>query len=91
VTSIHQRILSLRNEEIEKLNAQIRNASREHEIESLQRLELLLSHRDRLMGLRTWPIDMPMVTRLLLYVVIPLAAWSGAAVVEMAISAIISG
>jgi len=47
------------------------------------RLEALLAHRDRLRGVRTWPLSGGLLTRLVLYLVIPPLAWAGAAVVEL--------
>ena len=46
------------------------------------RLELLLSHRDRIQDTSTWPIDTRLVSRALLYLVVPPLAWVGAAIVE---------
>ena len=53
-------------------------------------LELLLQHRDRLRQSHTWPFDLGLVYRLLLYVVIPPLAWLGAALVETAVEGLIS-
>jgi hypothetical protein len=45
-------------------------------------LEALLQRRDRIERLPTWPINLAMVSRLLIYGVIPPAAWVGAALME---------
>jgi len=42
----------------------------------------LLAYRDRVESLREWPIDASVVGRLGLYLLIPLASWVGAALVE---------
>jgi hypothetical protein len=42
----------------------------------------LLAYRDRVEALREWPIDASVVGRLGLYLLIPLASWVGAALVE---------
>ena len=45
-------------------------------------LELLLAHRERIAALSPWPLDMRLLSRALFYLVIPPAAWVGAALVE---------
>ena len=50
--------------------------------EASARLETLLAHRDRLRAVRTWPLSTGLISRVLLYLVIPPLAWAGAAVVE---------
>ena len=45
-------------------------------------LETLLKRRDRIHNLATWPLNVSMVSRLLIYGVIPPAAWVGAALME---------
>jgi hypothetical protein len=58
--------------------------------EASVRLEALLAHRDRLRGARTWPLSMRLLSRVVLYLVIPPLAWAGAAVVERMVDALLS-
>lgn len=46
------------------------------------RLEALLAHRDRLKAVRTWPLETALLSRVVIYLVIPPLAWAGAAVVQ---------
>jgi len=55
------------------------------------RLEALLSHRDRLRGTRTWPLGTALLSRVVLYLVIPPLAWAGAAVVERFVDRLLGG
>ena len=48
-------------------------------------LETLLAYRDRVRSQPTWALDVPLLSRFALYVVIPVIAWIGAALVEIAI------
>jgi hypothetical protein len=59
--------------------------------EASARLEGLLAHRDRLRHARTWPLGMRLVSRVVLYLVIPPLAWAGAAVVERLVDALLAG
>ncbi len=54
-------------------------------------LELLLAHRDRLVNARTWPLDLRLLSRIVIYLIIPPLAWAGAALVERLIDAALSG
>ena len=53
---------------------------------STTELELLLSYRDRIKSISTWPLDMSAAYRIVLYLIIPPLAWVGAALVENWIS-----
>lgn len=48
-------------------------------------LEALLAHRDRLRAARTWPLSTGLLSRVVLYLVIPPLAWAASAVVERAV------
>ena len=54
--------------------------------EASAQLEALLSHRDRLRALRTWPLSTGLLSRVALYLVIPPLAWAGAALVERVVN-----
>ena len=59
-------------------------------IDDLVRMEALLSHRDRIADLSTWPLDVKLASRIALYVVLPPIAWSAAALVEVLIERFIA-
>lgn len=45
-------------------------------------LEALVAHRERMLHLSTWPVDLSILSRVGLYLIIPPLAWVGAALVE---------
>ena len=55
------------------------------------RLEALLAHRDRLRAARVWPLSAGLLSRVLLYMVIPPLAWAGAALVERMVDRLLGG
>ena len=84
--SLHRRIIDIRNEELGKINELIRSASKDLAAEHVNQLELYLQRRQRLLTMHTWPLDMTVVSRLLLYVIVPPLAWLGAAFVEIVLN-----
>jgi hypothetical protein len=80
--SIHRRLVHARAEYVEELNSQIASTSRELEPDAIQKLELLMQHRDRASDILTWPLDWTIYSRLAFYVILPPIAWLGAAFVE---------
>jgi hypothetical protein len=54
-------------------------------------LEPLLQRRDRINAIHTWPLNVSMISRLLIYGVIPPAAWVGAALVERMVEDLLGG
>lgn len=80
--SVHRRLSSHRAEYLEEMNQQVSDASRQVTPDSIQHLELLLQHRDRIDRTRIWPINMSISARLAFYLIIPPLAWLGAAFVE---------
>jgi hypothetical protein len=54
------------------------------EATALSRFELLL-YRDRVAGLREWPLDASALRRFGLYLLIPLGSWVGSALMERAV------
>ncbi|MBL4585238.1 MAG: hypothetical protein JKX83_11570 [Pseudomonadales bacterium] len=87
--SLHLRLRDQKQTEIEAVNVLIRNASKALSGERIQQLEQLLQRRDRLKSLSTWPLDVSVVSRLLLYIVIPPLAWLGAAFVEIGLDGVL--
>ena len=89
--SLHRRIVETKKRELLKLNRLIVEASKDLVPESIQTLELLLQRRRRLKDVSNWPIDLSVVSRLLLYIVIPPIAWLGAAFVEIGLDGFLGG
>jgi hypothetical protein len=58
-------------------------------VEASARLETLLAHRERLRSVRTWPLSTGLLSRVLIYLVIPPLAWAGAALVERVVDALL--
>ncbi len=87
--SIHRRLVHSRDEYVEEMNRQIAAASRELAFESIQKLELLMQHRDRIGDISTWPLDWTIYSRLAFYVILPPIAWLGAAFVEFGVDRIL--
>lgn len=54
-----------------------------------QQLESLIAYRTRLTAVREWPFDRSAVSRLGLYMLIPIASWVGAALVEQVIEGVL--
>jgi hypothetical protein len=89
--SIHRRIRSEKAKQLEVINGLIASVQREDRVESVARLETLLSHRDRIRDLRTWPLSTNLLSRFFLYLIIPPLAWVGAALVERFVDRFLSG
>jgi hypothetical protein len=87
--SVHRRIRREKRELLEKIAQQIRQCSQGLAGPDLDRLNALLIRRDQVQGFRTWPMDLSIVSRFLLYVFIPPLAWLGAAIVEIMLDAAI--
>jgi hypothetical protein len=88
--SLHRRIIDIRNEELGKINDLIRSASKDLVADHVNQLELYLQRRQRLLTMHTWPLDMTVVSRLLLYVIVPPLAWFGAAFVEIVLNSFLA-
>jgi hypothetical protein len=101
--SVHARIRAERTARLTALEAQLEALEAQLEaleaqsaqiapdsaarIEATAELESLLAHRDRLLGARTWPLDLRLVWRIFIYLIIPPLAWAGAALVERMVDA----
>lgn len=88
--SLQRRILAHKKEFIAEMNRQVSDASRVVEPATLAQLELIMLHRDRIRRASAWPIDLSIVSRLILYIIIPPLAWLGAAFVEVGLDRILS-
>ncbi len=83
--AVHKRLRDRRNELLAEVRQQIETTPERGSHSEIATLELLLTRRDRIKALHTWPLDVAIWSRLLFYVLIPPIAWSGAALVEVII------
>jgi hypothetical protein len=83
---VHRAIRDEKMKKAEALQRLVDNADHNDPV----RMEALLSHRDRVTGLATWPLDVKLASRIALYVVLPPLAWSAAAFVEVLIERFIA-
>lgn len=84
--SIHRRIRVEKERQLEHADRLAAAMSGAQTASEVSELETLLAHRERIRELRTWPLDMAMLSRFAFYVVIPPLAWIGAALVEMIVN-----
>lgn len=87
--SLHQRLVIKKNVELDKINLLISKASKSLTVKHVDSLESLLQRRERLKAVHTWPLDVAVVYRLLLYVIVPPLAWLGAAYVEILLGGVL--
>jgi hypothetical protein len=88
---IHLRIRAEKERRIDALDAEIRSTGKTQNRDTIVQLESLLAHRDRLRSLHTWLFSTDLVSRFLLYLVIPPVAWVGAAIVEHFVDRLLGG
>jgi hypothetical protein len=79
---LHRRIVIQKTSQLARVEKHIDAAIAGGARDDLPRFEALLSHRDRLHGLSTWPLSTALVSRVFVYLIIPPLAWAGAALVE---------
>ena len=72
------RIKQAKAQRLEELRTELANVPQA----DVPRLEATAAHLDRIEGLSNWPVDLRVVSRILVYVVIPPLAWVAAALVE---------
>lgn len=75
---VHQALRAQRQERLAELKASINRCDRR----DIVRLAALVEHRHRVATMSTWPFDLRLLSRTLLYLVIPPLTWVGAALVE---------
>lgn len=83
IWSVHRRIRATKIAHLEELNYEISVSERGLDNDSLLRLNALLSRREQVHGLRNWPMNLSIFSRLIFYVLIPPLAWAGAAFTEV--------
>jgi hypothetical protein len=76
---VHRAIINQKRSKLADMQLLVDNADHDDPVS----MEALLSHRDRIADLATWPLDVKLVSRIALYVILPPIAWSAAAMVEM--------
>jgi hypothetical protein len=91
MSTVHARLKAMKRDELANVNALIRTAPKTLSSDDIGRLEPLLQRRDRVQAISTWPLNMSMISRLLIYGVIPPAAWIGAALVELVVDRLVRG
>jgi hypothetical protein len=82
---VHQRIRTVKAARVVDLQRKIHDCDRD----DVARLETLVSHRDRVQAVHTWPLDLRLLFRALFYLVLPPLAWVAAALVENLVNRVI--
>lgn len=88
---VRDRVAEAKAEALEQLRrhlAETRHAALAGDRTAMAALAGLTSYEGRLERLREWPVSAPVTTRLLLYILIPVAAWIGAALAERLVEAV---
>lgn len=79
---LHRRLSAYRTCQLHEVNEQIRGALDSLQPDHMERLEILLQRRERVLAASTWPMDVDTLRRFVFYIIIPPLAWVGAAMVE---------
>ncbi|MEM7016594.1 MAG: hypothetical protein AAF512_04535 [Pseudomonadota bacterium] len=84
VWGVHRQIVIKINQEIDRVQSKLDASYTEESLshESVSQLNALIEHKNHLKALPTWPIELPDVYRLMLYLVIPPMSWTGAALIQ---------
>ena len=87
VWPINRRLHLRKREELERLDAAITALPRPEltDTAALQTLNALLAYRREIADVSEWPFDFSVLTRLMLYLIIPPLTWVGAALIEILI------
>ncbi len=91
IWSIHRQIRMAKALELQKIDQEIANSSRELGDDALHRMNGLMIRREQIHKLRNWPMDLSIFSRLVLYVFIPPLAWAGAAFMEFYLDGMLGG
>jgi hypothetical protein len=81
--AIHRRMKARKLRLLGEIRALTAAAPESTRLDDMRLLEDLLRRRDRVAGLRTWPLDIRIWRRLAFYILIPPLAWAGAALMEV--------
>lgn len=91
MSSVHGRLKALRARELDAVNQLIRTAPKTLDAQAVAALERLLRRRDRVREYPVWPLNLAIVSRLMIYGVIPPAAWVAGALVEQWVEGLVGG
>lgn len=89
--SVHRRLRSEKKRHLNEISTEIQGASKSLEGDSLMLMNGLLARKNVVEGVRTWPMDLSIFSRFILYVFIPPLAWIGAALMEIFLDSYIAG
>jgi hypothetical protein len=81
--SLHSRLRADKQALLTDVLGQIRSCSKKTSSSDMQSLETLLTRKDRVIALSTWPINISTWVRLVIYLMIPLLTWFGTTLIEV--------
>jgi len=90
--AVHSRIVDEKTAALTDIRARLsnlRDAAFSGNMSAAAALAGMTAYEARLERLREWPISAPVTTRFFLYILIPVAAWLGAALAERMVSSVI--
>lgn len=91
VWSLHRRIKLEKSKLVSAVSEKISEAPRELQGDDLHALNALMQRREDVQKLRSWPMDLTIVSRFALYIFIPPLAWTGAALMEVFLDSYLIG
>lgn len=89
--SVHRRLRREKKRHLNEISSEIQAASKSLDGDALMRMNGLLARKNAVEGVRTWPMDLSIFSRFILYVFIPPLAWIGAALMEIFLDSYIAG
>lgn len=89
--SVHRRLRSEKKRHLNEISTEIQGASKTLAGDALMLMNGLLARKKAVEGVRTWPMDLSIFSRFILYVFIPPLAWIGAALMEIILDSYIAG
>tara|TARA_B100000315_G_scaffold252408_2_gene289122 strand:+ start:282 stop:1223 length:942 start_codon:yes stop_codon:yes gene_type:complete len=88
---IHRCMLAEKKSLLQGIAIEIQGASSALEDVALHRMNALLQRKEQIHRLRSWPMDLSIFSRFVLYVFIPPLAWVGAALMEVFLDSMLIG
>lgn len=94
VWPLHQRLQAAKSAELEKINHQLerlrpQSVTALDDAESLDEVNRLLLYRREIRQVSEWPFDIPALTQLGLYLIIPPMTWVASALIERVVDALV--
>lgn len=89
--SVHRRIRRKKSRHLEEITEEINRTPTLLSGDALMRMNGLLARKSAIQAVRTWPMDLSIFSRFVLYVFIPPLAWIGAALMEIFLDSYIAG